>query len=391
MSHRARLRANLAAWALNSAVSPEEFNAFDEALLSSPDFDAGGIWVPANEIIIAGTKGIDMIAPLRALGAVGFNASMQAQNWPERATVTAGGTLNADVPIAWGPAMGVNGGPRYCAVGDDSKSYTSEDARTWTQRSSITAATSGLSADGVAYGLVGGGGRFLVLDGIGGVCALSADGISWAAGGNTGAGYRKAAYSEALGKWVIAGAGTIKTSSDCVTWTAQTVPGGWAGKTPRQVVWAANAGLFVIITSDNYNKLLTSPDGVTWTERTIGLTASWAGVAYSTYAQRWLLVETGGAVYRSTDGFTWVATTAIGVSVKDIACNQSLWVVPTSVGNKGGLAWSADAGATWSFVAVGDHIGTLKGYSRVIFADNRFVMIRQSASAIETVASLRSS
>ena len=383
MAHRTRIRPNLAAWALNSAVQNTEFDGFDQGQFAAIDGDAGGVWAPASKIIIGGANGLDMFAPFRSVAASGFFvASMQAQNWPERSSCVAGGVLNSGLPLAY--ATGIVGG-RYCVIAaSDKRSYTSEDGSVWTQRGIVSAN----AVSDVAYGLVSGSPAFIAVDS-GSSALTSSDGITWASTATLGGFTEAIAYAASLGLWVVVGNGTIRTSTTGVGWTSRTVPGGWTGKTTQRVVW--NGSLFVAISSTSYSKLMTSPDGVTWTEAILPVTASWTGIAWGAYDSCWLLTSAAGDVVRSFDGITWSYASSIPVGANDIACNVSLWIIPTLNGSNGGVAWSVDFGTTWNKLPVGSHITTLQGYARVIFASNRFLMTRSSASALEFVMSVRSS
>lgn len=404
MAHRTRIRANLAAWALNSAVLGTEYDALDAAQFAAIDGDAGGIWLPAAPIVVGGA-GIQTVGTGAhgAYGARGFNASLQAQNWPERFTLggQSGLTLNADIPFAFAQAS--PGTARYIAVPSNQTPYASEDGSTWVARGTTSGITSS-AYSGIAGGVVGStSGSFLVCF-ANDFAATSTDFGATFVGQANRCPQGVPCYAQSLGLWVIAGnaggAGAstgIDTSPTGLTgtWTQRTVPAGWTAGSGgvKRIVW--NGSLFVVLPKGSYNKVLTSPDGVTWTERAIGVTGTWTGLAYGSYDGLWLATGgTGsfaGVVYQSADGLTWGPRNNFTYGLNDIAVNQSLWVVPTAAGVNGGLIWSIDKGLTFQNANVGAHtLTTLTGYPRVVCADNRFVMLRNGPTTIESVLSLRS-
>ena len=97
--------------------------------------------------------------------------------------------------------------------------------------------------------------------------------------------------------------GTVAaTSPDGITWTQRTMPatGTW------QSVTYGN-GTFVAIAT-NSNIAATSTDGVTWTQRTLPATADWHAVTYGDGT--FVAVEgSKNIAFTSTDGVTWTQRT----------------------------------------------------------------------------------
>lgn len=109
------------------------------------------------------------------------------------------------------------------------------------------------------------------------------------------------------------------TSTDGVTWVAQTIPTG----AYSSVVW--NGSVFIAVGSSVAS---TSPDGVTWTARTIPA-GGYTSVAWN--GEVAVAVGTAGAVATSPDGITW------------------------TVQDDGGRSFYAVAWSGFQFVAVGDN------------------------------------
>ncbi|MBU3660613.1 MAG: BspA family leucine-rich repeat surface protein [Flavobacteriales bacterium] len=107
----------------------------------------------------------------------------------------------------------------------------------------------------------------------------------------------------------VASSGTgnrIMTSPDGLTWTSRTSPAdnSWRGV-------AYGNGRFVAVSSDGTNnRVMTSTDGITWTTLNDGVNGSWFAVSYVN--NRFIAVGKaagtyGKAVMYSTDGLNWTA------------------------------------------------------------------------------------
>lgn len=123
----------------------------------------------------------------------------------------------------------------------------------------------------------------------------------------------------------------VITSPDGITWTQRNCfAQGW-----RNVIWASDLGLFVAscITGTTTQRIMTSPDGINWTLRTTPNDNNWRGIAWSPELQLLVCVADSGTdrVMTSITGITWAA-------------------VSVSTGNWQGVCWSAELGI---FVAVG--------------------------------------
>lgn len=111
------------------------------------------------------------------------------------------------------------------------------------------------------------------------------------------------------------------------TWLARTaVQSTWAA-----LCWAEELGLFVGvggIGAGGQPNVITSPDGITWTQRTAATDTNWQGVCWS--PELGLLVAVGGsgtgpvptAIMTSPDGITWTSQTP---SLTDVVLNAVCW------------------------------------------------------------------
>jgi hypothetical protein len=218
---------------------------------------------------------------------------------------------------------------------------TSPDGITWTSRSA--------AADSNWKSVTYGNGLFVAVafDGTGNRVMTSPDGITWtartaaAASGWYGVTYGmidSSVTSTASGTLVpgfvaVANGGTnrVMTSPDGITWTARTAAeaSGWNSVTYGD-------GLFVAVANGGTNKVMTSPDGITWTSLADGASFNWLSVTYGNGLFVAVAVGgTGNRVMTSPDGITWTPRAA--------APNTTAWF-SVAHGSPGG---------TPTFVAVG--------------------------------------
>lgn len=174
------------------------------------------------------------------------------------------------------------------------------------------------------------------------------------------------AWSPDLGLLVAAGnaVSALATSPDGVTWTDRTSPldGGAAGA----IVWVEDLGLFVAGgRSVDYSKcIVTSPDGITWTARTspfdgVGTPTQNGVVSFAWSPTLGVLVAGGvtdGAgtphtvIATSTDGIAWTARTT-PLDSASFTANSVVWSSTFGVffaTSFGGGAMTSPDGVTWS-------------------------------------------
>ena len=159
--------------------------------------------------------------------------------------------------------------------------------------------------------------------------------VDWLVG-NSGIGYTyAAAYGEGL--YVIAGNdGDMATSPDTITWTNRT--SGFGSNAVRALTYAD--GLFVAV-GDTGN-MTTSTDGISWTTRDPILT----GRIYSvTYGDGLYLAASRGKITTSTDGTTWTQqNSGPDGNIFSLAYGDGLYL---AAGANGELETSPN-GTTWT-------------------------------------------
>jgi len=398
MSHRTRIRPSLAAWTNGSAVLSTDYDSLDAAQFSSIDGDAGGIWIPSSKITISGANGLDVLAPFRAMSSF-FSARMVATNWPERGIGPGSiAAVNSDFAVAWLPTTGGTSSSLWGILNTSKTLYVSADALSW--NAILTLPNCSTTKPEMAAGMLDGVPALMTNGGVGAnfYTIVSGSVSTLRVGGPAGTSANVPCYAPSLHLWVFVGTqafSTGDTTAAMSAWSsAATLPATWTSNSGgcKRLVW--NGSLFVALPVSSYNKCLTSPDGNNWTERTLPAAGLWTGVAYSATDGLWMAVASNlgnGAV--SSDGLTWVAPTGTLYTVgNDLACLNSLWIMPTTTANYGGLAWSTDKGASWTRgPSVGDHSVATAGWKRILAGDNRFMVAHETGSNIEVALSLRSS
>ena len=119
-------------------------------------------------------------------------------------------------------------------------------------------------------------------------------------------------------------------------------------------------GTFVAVSPYGTDRVMTSPDGVTWTTRSAAESKSWWIVTFGNGL--FLAVSLEGSVMSSPDGVTWTSRTAASVGMFDVAYGNGLFVglAPNGtdrvITSPDGVTWtprtSVDGG--WSSVTYGN-------------------------------------
>ncbi|GAB3034168.1 hypothetical protein GCM10027185_40020 [Spirosoma pulveris] len=128
----------------------------------------------------------------------------------------------------------------------------------------------------------------------------------------------------------VAGDGTnrVMTSPDGITWTARTA----AENNSWYSVTYGN-GQFVAVAGDGTKRVMTSPDGITWTARTASENNQWNGVTYGS----------GQFVAVASNGTNQVMTSSGGPSVSIAPSSQTI-----TSGSSVTLTASGATSYTWS-------------------------------------------
>ena len=131
-----------------------------------------------------------------------------------------------------------------------------------------------------------------------------------------------------------------------------------SNESANNVAWVQSFGLWIVISSAG--KIHTSPDAVTWTERTSGTTNSLVGFSFANGVL--VVVGASGTILTSANGTTYTVRTSnvTGVGFNSVAYYSGVWLaVSTSEASKGSR--STDNGVTWVAVTV-----TPTGFTNIV-------------------------
>lgn len=303
-------------------------------------------------------------------------------------------------------------GSLYAACGAGSAAtdnvMTSPDAETWTLRTTANSNT----WTGIAYGA----GVFVIVAQFGANrCESSPDGITWTTRAITGgSAYVDVIFAEGL---FVALGGVISTSPDGITWTSRGAgpvgsktalaygngrfvyvsSTGGAAYSDDGITWAAGDtngstlswvavtygnGLFVAIsqgTGPTPSKVMTSPDGIGWTERTIPIEGDYNGIAYGNGIFSAVGVEnfSGSKVcVVSNDGINWrLAITPTGGEWQGITYAGNKFVAVGSAPTDQCVMTSTNGGDSLRVITDYDTDFTANGNpKKVRFVDSYFAV-----------------
>lgn len=127
----------------------------------------------------------------------------------------------------------------------------------------------------------------------------------------------------------------------------------WASQTSAaDNAWMSVAhgnGLFVAVSQDGTDRVMTSPDGVAWTSRNAASASTWQSVTYGNGT--FVAVATGGAnqVMTSTDGITWTGRTAANTNLwQSVTYGGGLFVAVAQTGTISNNVMTSPDGITWT-------------------------------------------
>lgn len=308
----------------------------------------------------------------------GVAGSVPYQSGPSVTAVTGAGiagnvlTSNGSSAPTWAnPIMDpINLSPALNSVvmfnGYGSTPYaTSSNGISWTVRSVVGS----LAWRGMAYG----NGRFILTTN-GQNTRISTDGLSWSNGGLMPAVYNWKHIAYGNGNFVSTAdtsVGNAATSTDGISWTARTLPitATWRGI-------AYGNGTFCILSSSSI--VITSTDGgVTWSNRSIP-SFNWTGITYGN--GMFVTYQSNSTVAASsTDGITWTQRTLPATTYWSAATHTNgvflISGVIYSTSALSALARSTD-GITWSTATLPQN-----GFHYVTNLDGKFIAVNQNSSS----------
>lgn len=188
--------------------------------------------------------------------------------------------------------------------------YSDDEGATWTASNAVTLLTSGTNSDTVNF--FGWSGGLFIISSSTGACAYSTDGVNW----TNGSGAYQTALGTASGMSSVAALGgtifvnnqvlsLLKTTDLGVSWTQITTSGYF---TNYPVTLVSNGSVLAGTVLQTTTEVRTSPDGVTWTDRTTALTSSGYGgnpYAITTNGSDIYVASASGVALSSNNGVSW--------------------------------------------------------------------------------------
>ncbi len=340
-------------------------------LITSPN---GSSWTLRSVPTTASLTGVAATGSLAV--AVGYDTILSSSN---------GTTWTAHTFAATGPGVSralravVSGPAGFLAGGSQGALFASADGISpWASRS--VPSSRGIFAvahDGAQYCAVG----------TSGAVARSPDGVTWAQGTALSVipAWPWAAIARGAGVFVAAGAGAeIMSSPDCVTWTERNA--GRNGNPATGITGdlrdvAFGNGTFVAVGEEfpdpapGIPLIATSPDGVSWTQRSSGLptaverSLSAVGFGNGTFVALGTEWNTGASILlTSPTGVTWTSQSApfdAFESFSDVTFANGLFV---AVGDR---IWTSANGTAWTLRR--DYSST--HFFGVSFGGGRFIAV----------------
>lgn len=227
--------------AVGNYTNPANKSAY---LYSSDGFTwQHGEFPTAGNIVGLAASPTLLVAVTGPNSSTGSKISTDGINWTE-VQGPVGNTGQQALAIAYGAGV-------FVAMSSSNAAWTSTDGSTWTQRN--TAQTSGIRNVSFVND------RFLAVMGTG-QYSMSMDGITWTASGFTGSNTSLDGAAYAFGVYAVLGSlGTVRTTTDFVTWTDRVTRMSFSislGKSVAQLgstLYIASGQTIIVTTTDWVN------------------------------------------------------------------------------------------------------------------------------------------
>ncbi len=261
------------------------------------------------------------------------------------------------------PLTATFGAGRFLAVDYSGVAYSSTDLLTWTSAANIMPYAPYTLGSAYVNGV-------FIVAGNDGLLNSSADGLTWGQAVLNGVtGKTLNGIASGAGRYILVGAKgkIIASAGNLQSWSAVISP---TADRLDDVIFANN--LFVAVGENG--TILTSSDGLGWTNQTRGANHDLDGLAVANGLA--VAVGKGGAILTSTDGAAWSYRQAPGgASLHGVAYGNSQWV---AVGDSTNIFTSVN-GLNWTAHWPGFSFSYLKS---VLYANNLWVAVGTNGQII---------
>ncbi len=237
-------------------------------------------------------------------------------------------------PVGYELSSITYGSGMFVATGADGAIITSADGETWDIQNSGTS--------NYLAGAAWLGGKFWSVGNS--VILNSTDGVNWS-NPNTGTSFAGRSIGYNGSRYVITSSGSVRYSEDDgATWNLVNL--GWSEyRMMHGIAW--DGSQFVVV--GDHGTVITSPDGISWTEQTSPVTAHLRAIVHS--GGTFVAIGNGGAIITSPNGTSWTQQTSGTTSqLLDITSDGSQFVAvgnPSSTGENITVLTSSD-GTSWT-------------------------------------------
>ena len=170
----------------------------------------------------------------------------------------------------------------------------------------------------------------------------------------------------------VGSSGKIITSPDSITWTERTSP-------ISNILTGITYGKNMFVAVGSSGKIITSPDSITWTERTSPISTMFTGITYG--KNMFVAVGNAGKVITSPDSITWtIQSTPLDKDLNNVTYGNNMFV---AVGESGKVITSPDS-ITWT-ERTSPISNMLTG---ITYGKNMFVAVGESGKIITSPDSI---
>ncbi len=240
-----------------------------------------------------------------------------------------------------------------------------------TSTNGLTFASQNAGVTNDLHGVHWGGGLWVAV-GEPGIVLTSTNAVNWAVR-TTGTTHSLKDATYATNQWIVVGTeGTIVRSTDGLNWTATST-----GPPYDLNDVAYGNGLFLVAgdgPGSSNGSLFSSVDGVCWRQAEFYPGKNMRGITFAN--GQFLIAANDGAIFTTTNGFTFATRSVSSENLRAAAWAQGLWIV---VGNDGTILTSPDS-LQWTRRAS----RTFENQHQVALLDGKFVVVGNRGGILQS-------